>query len=297
MAYELVAGSFEFRYLAERLRRLEELLALAPGEPLQALVVAAKADIPGASAVSVTTVHQGKFVTEAASSPRALEADQLQYTLQSGPCVDAVVNDQIYNPRDLAHDPRWPQFGPRVSAEVGFNSSLSYRLAPDLIIDATTPATSTPANHVKPSDAGGPVAEVSGETVGESTGRARPFVTHSKLVGHRSSLNVHGESAGAFGQDGLATGLVFATYAVGLITTAYAQDTIHHLEQSLVNARQIGVAIGILMNAHKLTQDAAFNVLRIASHNSNRKVSDLAAELALTGALPIHAIRDRTRDQ
>ena len=200
MAYELVAGSFEFRDLAERLRRLEELLSLGPGEPLQALVVAAEDDIPGASAVSITTVHQGKFVTEAASSPRALEADQLQYTLRSGPCVDAVVNDQIYNPADLAHDPRWPQFGPRVSAEVGFNSSLSYRLAPDLIIDATSRTSSASATDVKAADAGGAVVEVSGGAAGDSADRPRRFVTSSKLVGHRSSLNVYGESAGAFGQ-------------------------------------------------------------------------------------------------
>lgn len=31
MAYELVAGSFECRHLAERLRRLEELLAVSLG--------------------------------------------------------------------------------------------------------------------------------------------------------------------------------------------------------------------------------------------------------------------------
>ena len=95
----------------------------------------------------------------------------------------------------------------------------------------------------------------------------------------------------------MATGLVFATYAVGLITTAYAQDTIHHLEQTLINARQIGVAIGLLMNAHKLTQDAAFNLLRIASQHSNRKVSDLATALAETGVLPAQAVRDRTREE
>lgn len=285
MAYELVAGSFEFRDLAERLRRLEEHLAVVPGEPLQALVAAAQDGIPGASAVSITTVHQGRFLTEASSSQRALDADQMQSSLQSGPCVDAVRNDQIYNPRDLAHDPRWPQFGPRVSAEVGFNSCLTYRLAPDLIIDAATHTPSGPGNCGTPADTVDAGAGESGIAAGRSTGRPRPFMTGSKLVGHRSSLNVYGDTAGAFGQDALVTGLVFATYAVGLITTAYAQDTIHHLEQTLVNARQIGVAIGILMHARKLTQDAAFNVLRIASQNSNRKISDLAAELAFSGAL------------
>lgn len=194
MAYELVAGSFEFRDLAERLRRLEELLAVAPGEQLQALVVAAQDDIPGASAVSITTVHQGKFFTEASSSPRAPEADRLQYALQSGPCVDAVVNDQIYNPRDLAQDPRWPLFGPRVSAELGFNSSLSYRLAPDLIIDATTPTSRAPRNDVKTAyhvrAADHAAAEVSGKAAREATDLPRSFVTTSKLDGHRSSLNV-----------------------------------------------------------------------------------------------------------
>ncbi len=135
-----------------------------------------------------------------------------------------------------------------------------------------------------------PAAEVSPEAARRDNA-PRPFMSGSRLVGHRSSLNVYGDAAGAFGQDALATGLVFATYAVSLITTAYAQDTIHHLKLALINARQIGVAVGILMNAQKL------NVLRIASQNSNRKISDVATELAHTGALPVHAMRDRTRDE
>ena len=45
--------------------------------------------------------------------------------------------------------------------------------------------------------------------------------------------------------------------------------------------------MGILMNKHRFTRQAAFDVLRVASQNANRKVADLAVEVADTGTLTI----------
>ncbi len=246
MAYEPVPGSLDFRDIAERLRRLDEFLAAAPEAPLQALVVAAHQHIPGASGVSITTLRRGQFTTDAASTPRAMAADQIQYELQSGPCLQAAVREDVYNPRDLRHDQRWPHFGPRVSADLGINSCLSYQL------------------------------------VGEK---------------HRASLNIYGDQPGVFYQDALITGLVFATHAVAVINHAHAQDTINNLERALHSNREIGIAVGIIMAHRKLTRDDAFNVLRVASMNSNRKIHDLAAEVANTAVLPTYTIRRQATDQ
>ena len=51
----------------------------------------------------------------------------------------------------------------------------------------------------------------------------------------------------------------------------------------------IGQAKGILMERHKLTADEAFDRLRAASQRCNRKVVELARELAETGEWPFAA--------
>ena len=67
-----------------------------------------------------------------------------------------------------------------------------------------------------------------------------------------------------------------------------------NLSQALQSNREIGVAMGILMNQHRFTRQEAFDVLRVASQNSNRKLADIAVEVADTGTLSIdQGSRDR----
>jgi ANTAR domain len=58
-----------------------------------------------------------------------------------------------------------------------------------------------------------------------------------------------------------------------------------NLEVALESNREIGQALGILMYTHKLTSQQAFNLLRRASQDTNRKVRDIAAEICDTGML------------
>ena len=64
----------------------------------------------------------------AATDDVARRADAIQYALGSGPCIDAIVDQTVYNPKDLASDDRWPEYGQRVQAELGLRSMLSYRM-------------------------------------------------------------------------------------------------------------------------------------------------------------------------
>jgi hypothetical protein len=57
------------------------------------------------------------------------------------------------------------------------------------------------------------------------------------------------------------------------------------LRVALQNSRDIGTALGILMNRYKITRDAAFDLLRTASQRNNRKVRDLALEVIETGTV------------
>jgi AmiR/NasT family two-component response regulator len=67
---------------------------------------------------------------------------------------------------------------------------------------------------------------------------------------------------------------------------ADAQRRIENLETALRTSRQIGIAMGILMCRNGCTEDDAFAALRKASQRRQRKLRDIAEEVALTGHLP-----------
>lgn len=60
-------------------------------------------------------------------------------------------------------------------------------------------------------------------------------------------------------------------------------DKVEGLEEALLSRDVIGQAKGILMERLHLTSDQAFEQLRDTSQMLNRKVRDIAAELAQTG--------------
>lgn len=64
-----------------------------------------------------------------------------------------------------------------------------------------------------------------------------------------------------------------------------AQDRISNLENALVSSRIIGIAIGIVMERHKLESADAFHLLVQASQRANLKVRDLAEQLVYTGEI------------
>lgn len=69
-----------------------------------------------------------------------------------------------------------------------------------------------------------------------------------------------------------------------------------NLERALLSNRTIGVAMGILMVTRRLTEPAAFDRLRTASQNSNRKLRDVAEDVMLTGVLDEAVSAPRRRE-
>lgn len=66
-----------------------------------------------------------------------------------------------------------------------------------------------------------------------------------------------------------------------------ANDRARNLKRALESNREIGVAIGVLIYEHLLSQAQAFDVLRAASQDSNRKLADVALEVVDTGTMTI----------
>jgi AmiR/NasT family two-component response regulator len=64
---------------------------------------------------------------------------------------------------------------------------------------------------------------------------------------------------------------------------AGARADVAELQRALATSRQIGMAMGILMERHRLTPEQAFDRLRDLSQRRNVKLRDLADQVVYTG--------------
>jgi GAF domain-containing protein len=92
-------------------------------------IVSVAVEAVGTSFGGITLIHDhGKrFETVGSTDPSVIAADHLQYELGEGPCVAASLEGRSFHSSDLATDPQWPAWGPRVS-ELGFRSVLSTQI-------------------------------------------------------------------------------------------------------------------------------------------------------------------------
>lgn len=97
------------------------------------------------------------------------------------------------------------------------------------------------------------------------------------------ALNLTSREATAFDDESEHVALLFASHAAVAMSGERARSNL----QSAVSTREvIGQAQGILMERFKITGGMAFHMLMVASQDSNRKLRDIADELASTGHLP-----------
>jgi hypothetical protein len=102
-----------------------------------------------------------------------------------------------------------------------------------------------------------------------------------------AGLNFYSSEREAFSLEDRALGLILSTHGAVIISNAGHTAHIADLEQALASNRQIGVAIGILMALHKLSQDQAFDALRVASQHTHRKLRDIADDVVHTGTIQL----------
>ena len=102
-----------------------------------------------------------------------------------------------------------------------------------------------------------------------------------------AGLNIYSDTLDAFDRAAVGLALILATHGGMVLSERLASHRAENLTKALQSNREIGVAMGVLMNLNQLTRQEAFDVLRVASQNSNRKLADIAVEVADTGALTI----------
>jgi AmiR/NasT family two-component response regulator len=78
-----------------------------------------------------------------------------------------------------------------------------------------------------------------------------------------------------------------ATHGGLAVSNVIAREKATQLESALASNREIGLAMGVLMTSFKLTREQAFDLLRIVSQHTHRKLRDVATEVADTGTIEL----------
>ena len=97
-------------------------------ETLRLISRTARETIPGVDFSSISVRHgNGRLETLAPSAAVVSRADDLQYELGEGPCVEALGAAKSILVGDVGHDERWPAYGPKAAA-LGIGSQMAVQL-------------------------------------------------------------------------------------------------------------------------------------------------------------------------
>jgi transcriptional regulator with GAF, ATPase, and Fis domain len=120
----------------------------------------------------------------------------------------------------------------------------------------------------------------------------RMYFEASELL---AGLNIYATTPAAFDDHAERTGLLLATHGALALTSARQLERIENLERALTSNREIGIAMGILMARHLITTEQAFDLLRITSQRTHRKLADIAHDVIEQGDVelpePSHYLR------
>jgi hypothetical protein len=158
---------------------------------------------------------------------------------------------------------------------------LGYGPCVDAIVDNTTYHCPDLAEEQRWPDFGRRAVEEAGI---RSMLSYRMFLEDDDLI---AGLNLYSSKTDAFDEAAITTGLLLATHGALALSALHRGDTAAHLARALESNREIGVAMGVLMSQHKITREQAFDLLRITSQHTHRKLSQIAADVADTGTLEL----------
>lgn len=101
------------------------------------------------------------------------------------------------------------------------------------------------------------------------------LVTGGRKAG---ALDIFSDRRGGLDERSIEEASLLAAFAVVALAGALERNRADNLALALDTNRQIGKAIGLLMAAHKISDEQAFNVLKRTSQDLNRKMHDIAVE-------------------
>ncbi len=100
-------------------------------------------------------------------------------------------------------------------------------------------------------------------------------------VGEEKSgaLNLFSDTAGALDERSVDQGIVLASFVTMALLASNERRTAQTLRAGLASNREIGKAIGLMMAFHKISDEAAFAMLRSASQEMNIKLAEVARQV------------------
>jgi transcriptional regulator with GAF, ATPase, and Fis domain len=107
------------------------------------------------------------------------------------------------------------------------------------------------------------------------------------MLGHRivvdgtkvGALNLFSDDPGAMTDESAVQGTILASFASVALAALTHDERADTLQQGLHSNREIGKAIGLLMTAHRISSEEAFELLRKASTDMNIKLAQIAREV------------------
>jgi ANTAR domain len=131
-----------------------------------------------------------------------------------------------------------------------------------------------------------------GQRTAESTGvlsvlAIRLFFEDEQTAALQAGLNLYAAKPHAFDDDDETTTLLVSTHGALGLAAAEQRAQADGMAQAQQSNRTIGVAVGIVMTRLLVTREQAFDLLRIASQNGNRKLRDVAQDVIDTGRLDL----------
>jgi hypothetical protein len=93
------------------------------------------------------------------------------------------------------------------------------------------------------------------------------------------ALNLFSDSSGALTMTSMNQGIILASFAAVALAAVGNREKADTLAGGLATNREIGKAIGLMMAFHKVSDAAAYEILRNASQDTNLKVSDVARKV------------------
>jgi GAF domain-containing protein len=168
-------------------------------ETLDAIVISAKASVPGFDEIGISLVNRdGTIDTLAGTGQLVWELDALQYSLEEGPCVRAMRSEPLVVAEDIRHDQRWPRYVPR-AVKAGLKAQMALQLYTEEETLGGLNMYSTKSETIHP----------------EALHAAELFATHAALALGRarreSQLNEALDSRTVLGQ---ATGILMERYKI-----------------------------------------------------------------------------------
>lgn len=98
-------------------------------------------------------------------------------------------------------------------------------------------------------------------------------------LGSRAAFNVFSDTPGALTKESVDVGAVLAAFTSVYLAASERQTTAENLRKGLESNREIGKAVGLLMAAHQVSDEEAFQILRSASSRTNTKLAALAEKV------------------